>query len=258
MVSFGRWWNRHGLQLALILLVLGTVWLGRPAVAVLLRELYSRLVAPWQARPAVLEQLRDSRVLELEQRVSELQRQNQQLKTLVKYQRSLNLSTTSAPVIGRSPSHWWQQLLLAAGRAQGVGESGVVLAPGGVIGRVMSTTDHTSQVLLITDASSKVGVTLTRSRAMGILQGQGNDQPLLRFFDKDPNARVGDGVVTSTFSTVFPAGLPVGRIVSINWKATPAPEATVELYAPLDQVEWGVIQTYASTPRPEKLDQLGP
>jgi rod shape-determining protein MreC len=62
----------------------------------------------------------------------------------------------------------------------------------------------------------------------------------MQFFDKVPDVRRGDVVATSSVSKLFPSGLPIGRIESVNLDKTPAPEAVIELTAPMSSLEWVV------------------
>jgi rod shape-determining protein MreC len=63
----------------------------------------------------------------------------------------------------------------------------------------------------------------------------------LQFFDKVPDVRRGDVVSTSPVSKLFPAVLPVGRVESVNLDKSPAPEAVIELTAPVSYLEWVVV-----------------
>jgi rod shape-determining protein MreC len=67
----------------------------------------------------------------------------------------------------------------------------------------------------------------------------------LDFFDKAPKVEVGDVVVTSGLSSFYPAGVVVGTVRAVNLDASPAPQATVELSAPLGLLEWALIYRYA-------------
>ncbi len=117
----------------------------------------------------------------------------------------------------------------------------IVTGPGGLIGRIDAVTDHTSRVLLISDPSSRVGVTVSRSRNMGFMRGQGANRAVMEFFDKVPDVRKDDVVATSPVSELFVPGIPVGRIESVNLSKSPAPEAIVELSAPVNALEWVVV-----------------
>jgi rod shape-determining protein MreC len=119
-----------------------------------------------------------------------------------------------------------------------VREGQVVVAPGGLIGRVSGVTPTTARVTLLTDPSSRVGVWVARTSRHGLLTGAGTSRPVLRFLEKDPQVRAGDVVVTSPASTLVPPNLPVGVVQSVDERADPAPEAVVQLIAPLEAVDW--------------------
>jgi rod shape-determining protein MreC len=128
--------------------------------------------------------------------------------------------------------------VIGKGAIAGVRAGQPVLAPGGLIGLVASVTPATATITLLTDPSSRVGVWVSRTRHQGLLSGVGSARPLLRFLDKDPEARPGDVVVTSPASTLVPPNLPVGVIQTVDVNADPAPVAVVQLIAPVQAVDW--------------------
>ena len=146
-----------------------------------------------------------------------------------------------APVIGRSADHWWQQLILGRGQQDGIKVGAIVSGEGGLVGRVVQVTPNTSRVLLISDPTSQLGVTVSRSRNMGYIRGQSANRVIMEFFDKVPDVRPGDVISTSSYSQLFPPGLAVGVVESVNLNRSPAPEAVVELSAPISSLEWVVV-----------------
>ncbi len=65
-----------------------------------------------------------------------------------------------------------------------------------------------------------------------------SQQVVMEFFDKNPDVQVGDVVVTSAYSKLFPQDIPIGRVVELDLSRSPAPEVTIELTSPLSIVEW--------------------
>lgn len=248
MLTVVRWWTRYGLQLAGAGMLLGAAFLLRHVQGAAVVEAYAWLSRPFPSEsPAAQgDGLAQARLLELEQRLGELERQNQQLQELLGHYQSQPQGAIAAPVIGRSPDGWWQQAVLGRGSQEGIARDFVVTGIGGLVGRVVEVTPHGSRVALISDPSSRVGVAISRSRSMGILIGQGSQLAALRFFEKVPDVRPGDAVATSAVSRKFPAGLPVGRVKSVDLEKGPAPEAVVELTAPIDRLEWAVVQPFKS------------
>lgn len=157
----------------------------------------------------------------LEAEVEELRQENARLRALLAFRSSLGDlggRPVAATVIARNPERWFSSVTVAAGRRQGVGQYGPVLAAGGLAGRVLRVGDDTSQVLLITDPRSGVGGRAQRdTRAAGVVLGRGGRDGLLvmRFFRNDAEVRRGDLIVTSGLGEVFPPGLPVGRVVDV-------------------------------------------
>ncbi len=243
-----RWWVRHKLQAVLTGLFLGAAWFVYQTQGAAISELYYWVVRPFQSqsRLALEEQLSDTRILELEQRLAELESQNQKFKKLLGYFESQKQPVITAPIIGRSADSWWQQVTLGRGGQDGIEAGFAVTGIGGLVGRVVQVTPHTSRVLLISDQSSRVGVKISRSRHMGFIQGQGSQMALMQFFEKVSDVRPGDTVTSSSLSRLFPAGLPIGRVKSINLERGPAPEAIVELTAPLNSLEWVTVHPFES------------
>lgn len=247
MYVLHRWWDRHGIRIGLIGLALGGAWLIRQTQGSAILEVYRGLARPFAGQP-VVQQPETVRERELEQRLVELESQNRQLQELLGYVTKNPGEGVVAPVIGRSADHWWQQIVLGRGSSDGIQVGFIVSGNGGIVGRVTQVTANTSRVLLISDPTSQVGVTISRSRFMGYVRGQAANRVVMEFFDKVPDVRPGDVVSTSSYSQLFPSGLPVGIVESVNLNKSPAPEAVIALSAPISHLEWVVV-----SPNP-KLD----
>jgi len=242
MYALRRWWDRNGVKLGLISLAVGSALLLRQTQGALVFETYRWLTQPFFRDPAQLTtQAGTPRERELEQRLVELESQNRELQKLLKYVDKRSDKGVTAPVIGRSSDHWWQEIILSRGSDDGIQPGFIVSGIGGVVGRVVEVTSHTSRVLLISDPSSKVGVTVSRSRNMGYIRGQSANRVIMVFVDKVPDVRKGDVITTSSLSRLFPSGLPVGIVESISFNKSPAPEAVIELSAPISHLEWVIV-----------------
>lgn len=241
MYTLRRLWERHALQLMLITLALSAAWAVRQTQGSAIFEVYHVITRAFPSTPTQVEQLSDARMLELEARVVELESKNQKLQELLDYVAPGTHRPIAAPVVGRSADHWWQQVTLGRGTQAGIQVGFIVTAPGGLVGRIISVTPNTSRVLLISDSTSVLGVTISRSRYMGFLRGQSASHAVMQFFDKVPDVRRGDVVSTSLYSQIFPPGLPVGRVESVDLNKSPAPEAVISLLAPFPYLEWVLV-----------------
>jgi rod shape-determining protein MreC len=258
MFTTRRWWENKGLHLCLLALVVGSAWTLRQTQGALVMEIYQGITRPLKTLQSGIspqERIRDAKLLELQTRIVDLESQNQQLKSLLGYVEKEPLSTRPivARVVGRSADQWWQQITLNSGSSAGIQEGFMVKAEGGLVGLVESVTPNTSRVLLVSDLKSQVGVTISRTNAKGVLRGDSSTEGVLEFYEKVPNVKVGDLVSTSTDSQKFPAGVPVGKIKSLDLKKIPTSVAKVELFPPIRYLDWVTVY-----PGPEKIDSEMP
>lgn len=246
MLILHRWWLRIRSQLFWAVVILSIAWFLRQTQSAAIVELYSLISRPFQeeSQAALENRLTNARITQLEQQLSELEQQNQQLKQLLNYAQKNQQPMIAAPVIGRSTDAWWHQVILGRGAQDGIKEGFIVMGVGGLVGRIVDVTPHSSRVLLISDPNSDVGASVTRTRTMGLIRGKSSDLVVMQFFEKAAPARPGDSVTTSTVSRLFPPSLPIGIVKSINPEKGPAPEATIELTAPLAHLEWVLVQPY--------------
>ncbi len=105
-------------------------------------------------------------------------------------------------------------LRVGRGSLAGVAPGAVVEAPGGLVGRVVSVTPHTSEVLLVTDPSLRVSCAVYASPdtkpVFGILSGGSDDTLVLSHLRAEAEVPPHAKVYTSGLGGVFPAGIPVG------------------------------------------------
>ncbi|MEY3298016.1 MAG: Cell shape-determining protein MreC [Cyanobacteriota bacterium] len=244
MFALRRWWNRHALKTGIVALAISSAWIMRATEGAALYEAYHWLTRPLQPGLNQEQEFENSYILELQQRIVELESQNRALRELEDYESTLSQPGIRAAVIGRAADHWWQHLILNRGSRQGVEPGYIVTGPGGIVGRVVSVSPSTSKVLLISDPTSRVGAKVSRSRIMGVVRGQSNNRVIMEFFEKNPDVKAGDVVVTSSYSRLFPRDVPIGRVESIDLTKSPAPEATIQLSSPLSILEWAIIQPF--------------
>ncbi len=241
-----RWWDKNGFRTILIVVSLVIALLIKQTQAAVVSEVYFLMVSPFQSQQQLIieDKLTNARILELEQRVMELEQQNQQLKQLLDYVEAQTTETITAPVISRSGDRWWNRLMLGKGSQDGIKPGFVVMGIGGLVGRVTHVTPHTSKVLLISDATSKVGGTLIRNRQLGYIQGKGSSKVVMRFFNQIADIKSGDEIATSTLSKLYPPGLPIGRVKSYQHHQDSTSEIEIELTAPIDILEWVIVQPF--------------
>jgi rod shape-determining protein MreC len=117
-----------------------------------------------------------------------------------------------AQVTGKAPTPWFSILQINRGSNEGVKKNKAVVVKEGLIGRVIEVNPFSSKVMLITDVESSVAATDSRSRDFGIVKGVSRNRLAMRYVSAGKDIRIGDKIVTSQISTVFPPGIPIGII----------------------------------------------
>jgi rod shape-determining protein MreC len=150
-------------------------------------------------------------------RLSELRDENQRLQELLDVQRSLGLGVQLAKIIDVDTDPARHRILINAGARQNVQIGQAVLDAHGVMGQIVEVLPNTSTVLLITDASHALPVTIERTGMRVIAHGSGAlDKLELPNVPISADVKVGDKLITSGLGGHFPSGFPVGEIRSIS------------------------------------------
>jgi rod shape-determining protein MreC len=157
-------------------------------------------------------------------------RENGQLKALLDYKEGARFPqdyrAIAARVIARAPSQFEQQVVVSAGKNDGVAKYDAVVTGEGLVGEVTKVASNVAQVTLLTDPTSAVSAIDIRTNAAGIAQqGASTGTLILDRVTKDLVVNSGDVVVTSGFrsgdlSSLYPRGIPVGVVTSVSQSDT--------------------------------------
>ena len=178
---------------------------------------------------------------------NELARDNQMLRDLLGFVQRFPNKLISCEVIGRDSTGWWQTARLDKGALAGVAEGRAVITTDGLIGRTVSVSDRTADVLLLSDPSCKVSVRLSRSGVFGVAAGLGvkpGEQPACRmdYILQTADVHEGDEVVTSGLGGLFPKGLLVGNVVRVEMDAAGLYQtAWIDSAAKLGELEYAFV-----------------
>ena len=137
-----------------------------------------------------------------------------------------------------------------AGSKDGLRPDMTVVSGRGLVGRTTRVGPYTSTVLLLTDPGFVVGARLSRSAALGTVEGTGGSRLEYQLFDQMERLEKGD-VLFTTGSGTFPPGIPVGRITQVRSAQALTRSAEVEPFVDVGQLDvLGVITDGPrSTPR---------
>jgi rod shape-determining protein MreC len=155
--------------------------------------------------------------MRLEQvRLTEDAAQAHRLQTLLAFKEQYISKTVAAQVIGTSGSDLSRVIYIDKGEDAGIRRDMAVMTADGIVGKVLLVYPSVSQVLLIDDQSSGVGVILEKSRLQGVLRGTANGEVVLERVMSDEQVPVGEAVLTSGGDQIFPKGLQVGTVTKVG------------------------------------------
>jgi rod shape-determining protein MreC len=138
-----------------------------------------------------------------------------QLENLLGFQSELKIETLPAAVIGAGATNEFRVITIDRGSKNGLTTNMAVIAPTGVVGRVVTPTKHASKVQLLIDRNAAAGALVERTRVQGIIIGRGEDLVRMDFVSATADVKVGDSVVTSGIDGIYPKGFVIGRVETV-------------------------------------------
>lgn len=142
--------------------------------------------------------------------------QNQRLKKLLDVRHALGMDVQLARVIGVDLGAFRHRIVLDVGADQGVTVGQAVIDAHGVMGQVVEVLKNTCRVILISDPNHAIPVTDERSGLRTVANGSGTGGQLrVASIPLTADVHVGDTLLTSGLGGRFPAGFPVGTVLSV-------------------------------------------
>jgi rod shape-determining protein MreC len=142
--------------------------------------------------------------------------ENTRLKKILDVMETTKLRGVVANVIGKSPTPWLETLIIDVGENASIKPGMAVVGARGLVGQTISVGKQSALVLTISDPSSGVDALLQKSRAKGIIEGTSDGRCTLNFVSTEIHVEEGDLVITSGYDGIFPKGVLIGKIASLN------------------------------------------
>lgn len=139
-------------------------------------------------------------------------RENERLREMLDYVRETKLDLVPARVTSSGISPLVSAITIDVGRSQGIGPNMGVISIDGIVGKTVSAGNRSCVVQLLTDYNFRASVKLENSRTVGILRWKRNGTFEVWEIPRTVQVEVGERVVTSGFSDIFPANVPVGEV----------------------------------------------
>ena len=143
----------------------------------------------------------------------QLEQKNAQLRILNNVKLNPMVNWITGEVIADSGSPFNQSVLLNIGAEDGVQDGSATMGGPGLVGRISGVGKKSSRVILITDVSSSIPITIQKTGQNGLVIGDNSANPMLKFLDNSRPVMAGMNIFTSGEGKVFPPDLLIGTTV---------------------------------------------
>jgi rod shape-determining protein MreC len=203
----------------------------------------------------------------LERDFADMQAENSRLKEQLGFAQNITTIISSAQIIGKEPGNLYASDSLDKGSSLGIAKNMAVVAFQngfeGLAGKILESSPSSSRVLPSFDQRFFVSARLSRTRAEGLVAGQGNpDEPFVMRYVSKLNAeeiQIGDMVVTSGLDSIYPADLAIGRVKKVQ--VPPYGSSAVIYLDPIlnfSKLEYLFIVQKQAIPAPETASEALP
>lgn len=138
------------------------------------------------------------------------------LERLLDLREHLKLKTVAAEIIGAAATPDFRTLTIDKGTRDGVRADMSVIAPAGIVGRLVVPSLRSAKVQLLVDRNAAAGAIIERTRAQGVVVGGGDDRLRMEYVSEVFDIVAGDVVVTSGIDGIYPKGFIIGRVESVE------------------------------------------
>lgn len=204
----------------------------RAGLAVALLPAQRLLAVPvdlWEGGEGYLRSLRDAQAAEraAQQRLvaqaerslraEQLAQENARLRALLELRTATAVRSRPAELLYEAADPYSRKVVIDAGGAQGVLRGSPVINEAGVLGQVTRVFALTSEVTLLADKDAAIPVLNTRTQQRGAAFGGGAGGGMeLRYASANADVKEGDLLHTSGLDGIYPPGLPVARVASVE------------------------------------------
>lgn len=145
-----------------------------------------------------------------------LQSEQETLHQLLHYTPPPKTSYITANILMDNGARYAHSLIVSAGTKEGVHKGDIAITGSGVLGRIVEVGRHFSRLMLLTDYASRVPVFVGPNKITGVLIGDGSSLPKLNSLPENKTVSVGDVVLSSGQVGVYPSGLSIGVVESVD------------------------------------------
>jgi len=172
-------------------------------------------------------------LLKWQEKAKTMETENIALRSLLNVVPANKNTYITAHIVSDVGGPYMHSALLSGGNNNGIKKDQAVISENGLLGRVVDAGDNSARILLLSDINSRVPVITESTHEKSILIGTNTETPSLAYLTADNKIKVGERIITSGDGGIFPKGIPVGVVSSIeknNVTVQPFVDATSTQY----------------------------
>jgi rod shape-determining protein MreC len=187
------------------------------------RDYLGGITAAREREAAALQQL--AAQAERAARVEQQRDENTRLRDLLGLRPQFQVRTEAAEVLYEAADPYTRKIVIDRGATHGIVTAAPVIDAAGVLGQVTRVYPLAAEVTLLTDKDAAIPVLNTRTQARGAAYGDPGSVAAgagmeLRFLANNADIEPGDLLHTSGVDGIYPPGLPVAKVVSVDRRAS--------------------------------------
>ena len=145
------------------------------------------------------------------------ERVNTELRSLLKLAGNLDRAVVAVHILYQGQDWFSRRMTIDRGASSGIQPGSPVIDAQGLVGQVTRVYRASSEVTLVTNSDQLTPVFVERTGQRALAAGGSEaDQLELRFMPAHTDIKPGDLLLTSGIDKVYPAGLPVARVMRIT------------------------------------------
>jgi rod shape-determining protein MreC len=146
----------------------------------------------------------------------EVEKENQRLKEIFDFAEDIQRKKILAQVVGWDASNEFKVLRINKGRNSGLKLLSPVITMNGLVGYVYRLSNNYADILTILDQNNRVDAIVESTRSHGVVEGISQFKCRLKYVIRTEVVKEGDGVLTAGLGDIYPKGIKIGTITSID------------------------------------------
>lgn len=151
-----------------------------------------------------------------------------------------------AKVISNSTDKMHNYILIDKGSRDGIKEDMGVITSDGIVGYIINTSSDYAKISSLLDIENPVGAVISKNNTFGTLTWNGKSSSYMSLNDIPihTNVELGDTVITSGFSRMYPPHHPIGTIEKISNNDGISFDLNVKLFGDFRSLKWVYVVSF--------------